>query len=61
LNIKQIENDADYGLALKEIERLMPLANPNTPEGSQLLELVAEVEKYEEAKNFLRADGSHLA
>lgn len=57
MNIKQIEDDEDYGLALKEIERLMPIANPDTPDGAQLLALVSLVEKYEEAKNFLNADG----
>lgn len=50
MDIKPIRNDADYRVALKEIEKLM-MAAPDTPEGEKLEVLVTLVEAYE-AKHF---------
>lgn len=50
MDIKPIKTDADYRVALNEIEQLMP-AESNTPEGEKLDVLVTLVEAYE-AKRF---------
>jgi HTH-type transcriptional regulator / antitoxin HigA len=50
MNIFPIKNDADYQLALAEIDKLMD-ANLNTPEGDALDIWVTLVESYE-AKQF---------
>ena len=47
MDIKPIKTDADYRLALKEIETLM-LAKPDSPEGEKLDVLVTLVEAYEQ-------------
>lgn len=47
MNIKPIKTDADYRVALKEIEALM-MAKPNTPKGEKLDVLVTLVEAYEQ-------------
>lgn len=46
MEIKPIKSDADYRLALKEIEGLM-MADANTPEGDRLDVLATLVEAYE--------------
>ena len=46
MNIKPIKTDADYRVALKEIESLMT-AEPDTPLGDKLDVLVTLVEAYE--------------
>ena len=46
MEIKPIKTDADYRLALKEIETLMLVAD-NTPDGEKLDVLVTLVEAYE--------------
>ena len=50
MDIKPIRSDADYRVALKEIENLMTAA-PDTPEGEKLDVLVTLVEAYE-AKHY---------
>ncbi|MDR3578121.1 MAG: hypothetical protein P4L50_30005 [Anaerolineaceae bacterium] len=50
MEIKPIRSDADYQLALKEIEKLMD-SQPGTPEGDRMDVLVTLVEVYE-AKHF---------
>ena len=50
MEIKPIKTDADYRLALKEIESLMSVAD-NTPDGEKLDVLVTLVEAYER-KNY---------
>ena len=50
MNIKPIKTDADYQMALKEIESLM-MASPDTPEGEKLDVMVTLIEAYE-AKHF---------
>ncbi len=47
MDIRPIKAEADYQAALKEIERLMNRAAPNTPEGDRLEVLAALVEHYE--------------
>ncbi|HED17617.1 MAG TPA: transcriptional regulator [Gammaproteobacteria bacterium] len=47
MDIKPIKTDADYRLALKEIETLM-LAKADSPEGEKLDVLVTLVEAYEQ-------------
>lgn len=46
MDIKPIRTDADYRMALREIESLM-MAKPDTPEGEKLDVLVTLVEAYE--------------
>ena len=46
MDIKPIKTDADYRVALKEIETLMLVAH-NTPDGGKLDVLVTLVEAYE--------------
>ena len=46
MNIKPIKTDADYRVALKEVESLM-MAEPNTPEGEKPDILVTLIEAYE--------------
>ena len=46
MDIKPIKTDADYRVALKEIETLMLVAH-NTPDGEKLDVLVTLVEAYE--------------
>lgn len=46
MKIKSIKTDADYHLALKEIEALMP-SIPDSLEGARLDVLVTLVEAYE--------------
>lgn len=46
MNIKPIKTDADYRVALKEVESLMT-AKSNTPEGEKLDVLVTLIEAYE--------------
>lgn len=50
MDIKPIKNDADYRVALTEVERLM-MAGPDTPEGEKLDVMVTLIEAYE-AKHF---------
>jgi HTH-type transcriptional regulator/antitoxin HigA len=50
MDIKPIKTDADYQVALKEIESLM-MAEPDSPEGEKLDVLVTLIEAYE-AKHF---------
>tara|TARA_R110000787_G_scaffold286413_1_gene404713 strand:- start:8374 stop:8742 length:369 start_codon:yes stop_codon:yes gene_type:complete len=50
MEIKPIKTDADYRVALKEIESLM-IVDPDTPEGERLDVMVTLIEAYE-AKNF---------
>ena len=50
MDIKPIKTDADYQVALKEIESLM-MATPETPEGEKLDVMVTLIEAYE-AKHF---------
>lgn len=50
MDIKPIKTDADYRVALKEIESLM-MAGPDTPEGEKLDVMVTLIEAYE-AKHF---------
>lgn len=50
MEIKPIKTDADYRLALKEIESLMSVAD-DTPDGEKLDVLVTLVEAYER-KNY---------
>lgn len=50
MEIKPIRREADYQVALKEIERLFE-SQPGTPEGDRMDVLVTLVEAYE-AKNF---------
>ncbi len=50
MEIKPIKTDADYRLALKEIETLMSVAD-DTPDGEKLDVLVTLVEAYER-KNY---------
>lgn len=52
MDIKPIKTDADYRLALKEIEMLM-LAKPDSPEGEKLNVLVKLVEAYEQKQSCL--------
>ena len=47
MDIKPIKTDADYRMALKEIEMLMT-AEPDTPKGEKLDVLVTLVEAYEQ-------------
>jgi len=52
MEIKPIKTEADYGSALKEIERLMEADfEPDTPEGDRLEVFVTLVEAYE-AKHY---------
>lgn len=46
MEIKPIQNDADYRAALQEVETLM-LAAPNTAEGEKLDVLATLIEAYE--------------
>ena len=46
MDIKPIKTEADYRVALKEVESLMT-AEPNTPEGEKLDILVTLIEAYE--------------
>ena len=46
MKIKSIKTDADYHLALKEIEALMP-SIPDSLEGARLDVLVTLIEAYE--------------
>jgi len=46
MDIKSIKTDADYRLALKEVESRMR-TEPNTPEGEKLDILVTVIEAYE--------------
>jgi HTH-type transcriptional regulator / antitoxin HigA len=50
MNIKPIHSEADYQVALNEIEKLME-SQPGTPEGDRIDVLVTLVEAYE-AKHF---------
>ena len=50
MDIKPIKTDADYRVALKQIESLM-MAGPDTPEGEKLDVLVTLMEAYE-ARHF---------
>ena len=50
MELKPIKTDADYRLALKEIETLMSVAD-DTPDGENLDVLVTLVEDYER-KNY---------
>jgi HTH-type transcriptional regulator/antitoxin HigA len=50
MEIKPIRNEADYQMALKEIEELLE-SKPGTPAGAQLDVWVTLVEAYE-AKHF---------
>jgi HTH-type transcriptional regulator/antitoxin HigA len=50
MEIRPIKTEADYEVALQEIESLM-IAEPHTPEGDRLEVLVTLVEAYE-AKHF---------
>lgn len=50
MDIKPVKTDADYRVALKEIETLM-MAEPDSPEGEKLDVLVTLVEAYE-AKHY---------
>jgi HTH-type transcriptional regulator/antitoxin HigA len=50
MNIKPIRSEADYQVALNEIEKLME-SQPGTPEGDRIDVLVTLVEAYE-AKHF---------
>ena len=50
MDIKPIKTDADYRLALKEIETLMHV-KPDSPEDEKLDVLVTLVEAYEQ-KNY---------
>jgi HTH-type transcriptional regulator / antitoxin HigA len=50
MEIKPIRTEADYQIALKEIEKLIE-SRPGTPEGDSMDVLVTLVEAYE-AKNF---------
>ncbi|MDT8309920.1 MAG: transcriptional regulator [Methylophaga sp.] len=50
MDIKPIKTDADYRVALKDIEILM-MAGPDTPEGEKLDVLVTLIEAYE-ARHF---------
>ncbi|GEM_PF-1705264 len=47
MDIRQIETESEYCIALAEIEKLFD-ACPGTPEGDQLEALVSSVELYEE-------------
>ncbi len=46
MNFKPIKTDADYRVALKEVESLMA-AEQNTPEGENLNMLTTRIEVYE--------------
>jgi len=48
--LSSVKTDADYRVALKEIESLM-MAGPDTPEGEKLDVMVTLIEAYE-AKHF---------
>ena len=50
MEIKPIKNEADYRVALQEVEQLM-LAQPDTAEGEKLDVMVTLIEAYE-AKHF---------
>ncbi len=48
MDIKPIKTEADYNMALKEVERLMEMdLTPDTPEGDRFEVLVTLVEAYE--------------
>ncbi len=47
MDIRQIETESEYRIALAEIEKLFDVC-PGTPEGDQLESLVSAVELYEE-------------
>ena len=56
MDIKPIKTDADYEMALKEIERLMD-AEPDTPDGDQLDVLTTLVETWEEKHHRIEDPG----